>query len=316
MCSTLLAWKRPSRSNSLWVTKIWLFKVTLVSVSCPMPELAEAEFYRKRWDLAARGQIISAVHTHDGKKLLRDLPLSAFKRALTGARFLSSCAAAKQMLFRFSDGLWLGVHLGMTGELTVAPAAYVTQKHDHLALRTRRHTLVFSDPRMFGRILFHRGRTAPIWWSRIAPAILSPAFTIDAVAAFLQRRGRAPIKAVLLMQERFPGIGNWMADEILWRAAIHPRRSAGSLAPAEVRILWRECRQVCRLALNKIAGRGDYLPPDLNVHIPDTWLFNHRWENGGRCPKTGRLLIREDIGGRTTCWSPGRQKLRRAVRQG
>jgi formamidopyrimidine-DNA glycosylase len=288
-----------------------------------MPELAEAEFYRKRWDLAARGQTICAVHTHDGKKLFRGLPLPAFKRALTGARLLSSTTAAKQMLFLFSghgptraeSRIWLGIHLGMTGELTVAPADYVTQKHDHLALRTKRHTLVFSDPRMFGRILFHRGKSGPVWWTRIAPAILSPAFTFEAVAAFLQRRGRAPIKAVLLMQERFPGIGNWMADEILWRAAIHPRRTAGSLSPIEVRALWRECRQVCRLALRTIAGHGGYLPPDLNVHIPDTWLFNHRWENGGRCPKTGRLLIREDIGGRTTCWSPGRQQLRRAVRQ-
>ena len=47
----------------------------------------------------------------------------------------------------------------------------------------------------------------------------------EKVADFLQRRARAPIKAVLLMQERFPGIGNWMADEILWRAAIHPART-------------------------------------------------------------------------------------------
>jgi formamidopyrimidine-DNA glycosylase len=273
-----------------------------------MPELAEAEFYRKRWHLAANGQAIAEVHTHDGKKLFREIPLSQFKRALTGARFLSSTAAAKQMLFRFSGDIWLGIHLGMSGELSVGAADYVTRKHDHLALRTRRHTLVFSDPRMFGRILFHQGKDTPDWWTRIAPAILSADFTVKAVTTFLQRRGRAPIKAVLLMQERFPGIGNWMADEILWRAAIHPRRLAGSLSPTEARALWRECRQVCRLALRTIAGTGGRLPPDLNIHIPNSWLFNHRWENGGRCPKTGRLLIREEIGGRTTCWSPGRQK--------
>jgi formamidopyrimidine-DNA glycosylase len=274
-----------------------------------MPELAEAEFYRKRWHLAAKGQAVTGVHTHNGKKLFRDIPQPEFKRALTGARFLGSQAAAKQMLFRFSGDVWLGIHLGMSGELSVQPTDYLPQKHDHLALRTRRHTLVFTDPRMFGRIQFHRGKAAPAWWTKIAPAILSPEFTVEAVAAFLRRRARAPIKAVLLMQERFPGIGNWMADEILWRAAIHPRRAAGSLSPAETRTLWRECRQVCRLALRTIAGAGDKLPPDLNVHIPDRWLFNHRWEDGGRCPKTKRALIREEIGGRTTCWSPGRQKL-------
>ena len=111
------------------------------------------------------------------------------------------------------------------------------------------------------------------------------------------------------MQERFPGVGNWMADEILWRAAIHPKRRAGSLRPAEVRALWRECRRVCRLALDTIAGRGKYLPPDLNAHIPKNWLFRHRWEAGGRCPRTGAPLARATVGGRTTCWSPARQKL-------
>lgn len=275
-----------------------------------MPELAEVEFYRKRWDQAARGKVISAVLTHDGKKLLRGIPLPAFRRALTGARLLESTARAKQMLFRFSGDAWLGIHLGMSGELTVAPAGYEPQKHDHLILRTRAHTLVFTDPRMFGRVLFHHGPAEPAWWTRIAPAILSPAFTVEAVATFLRRRARAPIKAVLLMQKRFPGIGNWMADEVLWRAAIHPRHPAGSLTAAETRTLWRECRNVCRLALRTIAGHGGYLPPDLNAHIPQSWLFWHRWQDGGRCPRTGRLLIREEIGGRTTCWSPGRQKLR------
>ena len=274
-----------------------------------MPELAEVEYYRKRWHLAAAGERVVEVLTHDKKKLLRELDLPAFRRALTGSTFESSAAAAKQMLFRFGGNVWVGIHLGMSGELSVAPADYSPGKHDHLVLRMERHALVFNDPRMFGRVDFHVGETAPRWWSRIAPAILSDDFTADAVATFLARRRRAPIKAVLLMQERFPGVGNWMADEILWRAAIHPARLAGSLTPVEVRTLWRECRTVCRQALDAIAGRGDKLPDDLNVGIPRTWLFKHRWRKGGRCPKTGKPLAHAVIGGRTTCWSPARQKL-------
>ncbi|QYM78401.1 Fpg/Nei family DNA glycosylase [Horticoccus luteus] len=273
-----------------------------------MPELAEVEFFRKRWSVA-EGERIAAVFTHPRAKIFRGTDPAALARELPGARLLDSAAAAKQMLFHFNGDRWLGVHLGMSGELRVETSAYVPAKHDHLVLRTAQRALVFADPRMFGRVDFHLGAGPPAWWTKIAPPLLSRAFTAAAVAAFLRRRRRAPIKAVLLMQERFPGIGNWMADEILWRAAIHPQRLAGSLTAAEVRTLWRECRQVARLALRTIAGVGGKLPPDLNVHIPRTWLFWHRWEDGGLCPITKKPLVREEVGGRTTCWSPARQKL-------
>ncbi len=274
-----------------------------------MPELAEVEFFRRRWN-PGLGQRITAVAVHPRAPVFRDAPASAIVSALRGQTLISSAAAAKQMLFRFSSDAWLGVHLGMSGELTVRPADHRPGKHDHLVLRTAAHALVFTDPRMFGRIDLHCGAEPPPWWTRLAPPLLSPEFTATSVVEFLRRRARAPLKAVLLLQERFPGVGNRMADEILWRAALHPRRLAGSLTPAEVRTLWRECRRVARLALDTIAGRTEAdTPPDLNVHIPDTWLFNHRWRDGGRCPRTGCLLKREEIGGRTTCWSPARQKL-------
>lgn len=278
-----------------------------------MPELAEVEFYRKRWHRALAGQTVRRVGVHPAARVFASSRAAAtVRRLLTGATYLESSAAAKQMCFRFSGDVWLGVHLGMSGELHVQPAPYRPARHDHLVLVTVTHALVFTDPRMFGGVDAHRGADAPTWWSRIAPPVLSEAFSLAAVAAFLRRRARAPIKAVLLMQERFPGIGNWMADEILWRAGIHPAQPAGTLRPAEVRALWRECRQVARHALTTIAGRGDDLPRDLNERIPDSWLFNHRWQEGGRCPRTQVPLQREVIGGRTTCWSPGRQRLRRS----
>jgi len=280
-----------------------------------MPELAEVEFFRKRWS-AGHGAKVLRVQVHEGKRIFRGVRAATIVRDLTGSRLVGSETKAKQMLFHFRGGSkpgaqgWLGIHLGMSGELRVEPPEYAATKHDHFILVQRERQLVFNDPRMFGAVLFHAGRNPPAWWTRIAPAILSDEFTVAAVAAFLRRRARAPIKAVLLMQERFPGVGNWMADEILWRAAIHPKQPAGSLRPPEILALHRECRHVCRLALETIAGKGGKLPPELNKFIPKTWLFWHRWENGGRCPITKRPLVREEVGGRTTCWSPARQKLK------
>ncbi|HVU34946.1 MAG TPA: DNA-formamidopyrimidine glycosylase family protein [Opitutaceae bacterium] len=303
-----------------------------------MPELAEVEFYRKRWQSSAARASVVDVLLHANKRLFRGIDPKKLRRALRGATFVGSEARAKQMLFRFrgetsaAGEIYLGIHLGMSGELRVEPAGYAPGRHDHLVIVTTAtrsrirpplrqtagrtgvpaavpaHALVFNDPRMFGRILFHLGAKPPAWWTGIAPAILSDEFTVDVVGQFLQRRKRAPIKAVLLMQERFPGVGNWMADEILWRAAIHPARLAGSLAEAEIRRLHHECRHVCRIALATIAGRGPKPPPDLNVDIPDSWLFNHRWRKGGKDPITGTPLAHATIGGRTTCWSPARQK--------
>ena len=266
-----------------------------------MPELGEVEYYRRRWNPAIK-QKIERVVLRAGSRLLRGVDTVLLTKTLTGATFLSSEAAAKQMLFRFSGDAWLGLHLGMTGELKLPAPEYLPEKHAHLVLYTKEHALVFLDFRQFGRIQFSVGREPPEWWSSIAPAISSAAFSLEAVADFLSRRKRAPIKAVLLMQERFPGIGNWMADEILWRAELHPKRAAGTLNADEVKRLHKETRWVAREALRLVGEEID--------SIPQSWLFHHRWEDGGKCPKTGVALKREEIGGRTTRWSPGRQKLR------
>ena len=63
----------------------------------------------------------------------------------------------------------------------------------------------------------------------------------------------------------------------------HPAQPAGTLRPAEVKKLWRECRAVARLALNTIAGRGDELPPDLNIAIRTAQFCNGvaRLQGGG-----------------------------------
>jgi formamidopyrimidine-DNA glycosylase len=178
------------------------------------------------------------------------------------------------------------------------------EKHDHLVLRQAGRSLVFSDPRQFGRVLFHCGKTGPAWWRNRPAQILSRQFTRARVEQFLSRHGRAPIKAVLLLQSGFPGIGNWMADEILWQSKIHPARLAGKLHPGETGKLYSKIQSVSRAALRTV-GEND-------GDLPKSWLFHHRWEAGGHCPADGSALHRGQCGGRTTCWCPGCQK--RAVR--
>ncbi|MDP0501281.1 MAG: DNA-formamidopyrimidine glycosylase family protein [Verrucomicrobiota bacterium JB022] len=272
-----------------------------------MPELAEVEFFRKVWN-PGLGHRIERVHLHHGKRLLRGVDTSALVAGLTGAVLERSEAKAKQMLFTFSTPAHLGIHLGMTGRMLVEAVDFQPGKHDHLVLYQAERALVFRDPRLFGRVQYDEGPEPPAYWQTIPFAITDGRFTVEVVEAFLQRRRKSPLKAVLLMQERFPGIGNWMADEILWRARLKPHAPAGSLSAPEVHTLHEKVQEVARDALEVIAGRDeDDLPHYMNERIPESWLFNHRWRDGGTCPQTGKPLEREQIGGRTTCWSPAWQ---------
>jgi formamidopyrimidine-DNA glycosylase len=263
-----------------------------------MPELAEVEYYRRQWD-GGVGQAVTRVHLHGGKRVMRGTDL-ALLRSIAGRKLVSSEAAGKQMLFRFEKGLWLGVHLGMTGKLAAAAPEFEPGKHDHLVLYQRARALVFTDARQFGRVLAHHGDQPPAWWAKIPPAVISRAFSPQKMSAFLDRRSRVAVKAALLDQAGFPGIGNWMADEILWRAGLAPERRCAELGLEERKRLWRETRLVARVALEKI-GR-DFGDP------PRGWLFHERWGQGGVCPRHKTELRRETIGGRTTAWCPQCQR--------
>ncbi len=263
-----------------------------------MPELAEVEYYRKQWD-AGVGQKIAAVQLHARKRIFRGADTRSLVRQLTGARLQRSVARGKQMLFFFSGDNQLGLHLGMSGTLRTESSDFRAEKHDHLVLRQTKRALVFRDPRLFGRVRFHHGKEdAP--WSSSAPEISSPAFNERYVAEFLRRHARASIKGVLLMQNGFPGIGNWMADEILWRAKIAPAKLAGKLSEKERGALRKETRFVSREAL-RIIGHD-------NSDLPDSWLIHERWSAKGVCPLHGIALKRATIGGRTTAWCPRCQR--------
>ncbi len=271
-----------------------------------MPELAEVEFFRRQW-APGHGERIERVALHPKARIFREVDCIKLKKSLTGSVLIDSEAQAKQMLFRFKAGC-LGIHLGMAGRLLVADPVMVPDRHDHLVLYTSKRALVFSDYRMFGKVEWASGEELPQWWTKLPPPVLSEAFTRDVVKAFLIRRQRAPIKAVLLMQERFPGIGNWVADEILWRARIRPDCLAGQIKGQKLSQLYARIIEVTEDAMREIADQGGgHVPQSLNAQVPGHWLFNHRWKDGGFCPQTGKPLEREKIGGRTTCWSPAWQ---------
>ena len=176
----------------------------------------------------------------------------------------------------------------MTGTLVVDGRAGV----DQLVYAPRRH-----DPRWdrFARRLRRRrlpgGSATP---GGSAGCSLDP----DAVAARPRRRrhrrrpalaaalagSKAPLKARLLDQSRVAGIGNLIADEVLWRAGLSPLRPAGSLTTTEVRRLHRHLGRT----IDDLLERG-------GSHQGDLMDERHP---GGRCPRDGTAARPGRTGGR------------------
>ncbi|HST31750.1 MAG TPA: DNA-formamidopyrimidine glycosylase family protein [Chthoniobacterales bacterium] len=264
-----------------------------------MPELAEVEWFRKQWNAGLGFEIID-VAAHSRKYVFRGTDGDALRENLIGQKLLQSKRSGKRMLFEASADNFLFIHLGMTGKTQVESTNFQPRKHDHLVLYQRERALVFTDPRQLGQVRFHHGKEPPDWWKDRPPEIDSPEFTQRFFNEFLDRHRKAPIKAALLMQNGFPGIGNWMADEILWRAKILPSKRIRKLTARERAAIFRTTKWVVRRSL-ETTGK-DFSDP------PKNWLIHQKWKRGGICPIHRTSLKHATVAGRTTAWCPKCQR--------
>jgi formamidopyrimidine-DNA glycosylase len=121
---------------------------------------------------------------------------------------------------------------------------------------------------------------------------------LAAFAALLRQRA-APIKAVLLDQSFAAGVGNWIADEVLYQAQIDPRRPARALSSDEIRKLRARLRSVITTAVRALNDSSRY---------PRRWLFHSRWDGAGAVTERGETIRYVTLGGRTTAWVPAVQR--------
>ena len=106
------------------------------------------------------------------------------------------------------------------------------------------------------------------------------------------------MKSILLNQKLIAGIGNIYADEILFRARIHPATHASALNDKTLAKLFRATRDILRKAIEAKAEMD---------RMPKSWLLPHR-SKGCKCPRCGRELKSATIGGRTAWFCTHCQK--------
>lgn len=120
-------------------------------------------------------------------------------------------------------------------------------------------------------------------------------------------RRAVPVKALLLDQSFSAGVGNWVADEILYQAKIHPAQYTNTLTQDELTALYENLKYVCETAVKLEADESKF---------PEDWLMTYRWSKGKKTSQklpNGLSLKFETVGGRTSAFAPCRQILRKSV---
>jgi formamidopyrimidine-DNA glycosylase len=240
-------------------------------------------------------QRITGLEVRDAY-VLKCVSARELTRRLKGRRFENSHRHGKHLFVRASDELWLRLHFGMTGSLEYL-------KHDEVAPKAARVIfrfadncrLAFDDQRKFGEIELIEDVDEFLQTRGLGPDALE--ISLSRFKAIVGKH-RGAVKAILLNQQLIAGIGNLYADEILFRARMHPATEAARLSHKDLRRLFRATRHVLDKAIA--------LKTDFN-RLPKSWLLPRRGK-GGKCPDCGRKLRSATIGGRTAWFCAHRQK--------
>ena len=277
-----------------------------------MPELPEVERGRRLAESVAAGRRIAAVACAADSIVYAGVS-SAEWEALCGRQVLAVRRWGKQLWFDLDQGPHPLFHFGMSGGFRVpgdTPLKLATgpaHRPDEWPPRywKVRFTfedgaeLVMTDARRLGRL---RLRHAPREEPPVSRLGFDPLLALPPPREFarLLAARSVVIKSLLLDQGFAAGVGNWIADEVLYQARIDPRRRARDLDDREAKRLRTVLRRVVETAVSVDAESSRY---------PASWLFHRRW--GRRAEATtarGEAVEHIEIGGRTTAWAPAVQR--------
>jgi len=231
------------------------------------------------------------------------------RRALVGRRVVAAHRHGKHLWLELDERPWPCFHFGMSGGIEVRG-----RQRQRLMVEGRRareepwpprflklhltlddgDEIVFRDARRLGRVRLRHDPAAEPPISLLGFDALHDVPSPGRLAALFAKRA-APVKAVLLDQSFSAGVGNWIADEVLYQARIDPRRRTDTLTRAEIGRIRSRLRSVISTAVRAGADSDRF---------PRKWLFHTRWSKRLQSPVTvrGERILYLTVGGRTTAW--------------
>ena len=281
-----------------------------------MPELPEVEtIARELRPLIVGRTIVDAWF--DWPNQVKHPAAEEFVPAVVGREVLAVERRGKWLVLPLSGDGVLAIQVKMTGQLYVLPLDAPRDKHVHIVFSLDDGLeLRLRDTRKFGRVgLYRRDEAGEVLgagdvgrlFDAFGPEPLDDAFTLADFRRRLRAR-RARLKPLLMDQAFLAGVGNIYADEALWRARLHPLRSAAGLRPEQERALYVALRDVLAEAIERRGSSvDDYRAPSGMGEMQN--FLNIYGRTGKPCPRCGRPTRRIVIGQRSTHFCAWCQRL-------
>ncbi len=269
-----------------------------------MPELPEIETVRRVVGPQLLGRTVVSVRAADNKVLANTTP-DGLSGMLTGRRFASMGRRGKALVLTDDLGGRTVIRFGMTGQLYVCPRGTEEERHTHEVFFLDDGTeLRYVDPRRFGRIWhFRSGETDTSGIEGLGIEPDDPALDSGYLEARIGRRGTT-VKEALLDQSVVAGIGNIWSDEILFEAGICPLTPCRELTGEQLERLVHAIPEKIAFAVESNAvSSGDYLAGKSRKYY-DMSPLKVYGRSGEACPRCGTAIVRNTVGGRSTCWCP------------
>lgn len=266
-----------------------------------MPELPEVEVIARGLERTLVGRTIVSV---EGVSLTRlSEPADTLVPGFLGRTIRRVYRRAKVLLIEMDDGLTMVFHLKMTGRVVHGKKRAV-HKHDRIMFNLDDGSqLVFSDMRKFGYVRsFASGELGN--WEFLKKAGPEPLETSPAKLADRIKGRKAGIKGLLLNQSVVVGVGNIYADEVLFRARIHPETRGDRVSRARAVKLFTELQVVLHQA---IAENGSSIRDYVNADGDAGGFqnsFNVYGKKGQKCGVCKSTLEALKVAGRTSTFCP------------
>jgi formamidopyrimidine-DNA glycosylase len=266
-----------------------------------MPELPEVETIKGQLKKTVLGKKIVQVIINN-PKVIKEPEREEFIKGLKGVAIKNVIRKGKLLILELSSGKSLLIHLKLTGQLNYPGDARQSRVSFKLS---NGKFLDFNDRRLLGELRLINNWRSLRFIKELGPAPFD--LTIDRFKEMLANK-KTKIKPLLMDQTFISGVGNLYAAEALFRARIHPERSAAALSDKEKELLFKEIKDTLNEAIH-------YKGSSVDQYIqlsgqPGGYARFHKVYNreGKPCLVCRTPVKRTSLGGRGTYFCPKCQK--------